>query len=56
VAISRPGDLFRLSEHRLLCGDVTDPVAISRLMGQEKGRLARLVLADLPYNVPIVGM
>jgi hypothetical protein len=24
-------------------------------MGQEKGRLARLVLTDPPYNVPIVG-
>lgn len=42
------GDLWVLGRHRLLCGDSTDPDAVSRLMA---GRQADLLLTDPPYNV-----
>lgn len=46
-AISKPGDLWLLGEHRLLCGDSTDPTAVARLLGENK---ADLVFTDPPYN------
>lgn len=51
-AISEPGDLWILGEHRLLCGDSRDPASFARLMGEER---ARMVFSDPPYNVPIGG-
>jgi DNA modification methylase len=50
--ITRPGDLWRLGDHLLLCGDARDPVAIERLSG---GEPAAMLLTDPPYNVPIKG-
>ena len=52
IAISRAGDLWMLGEHRLLCGDALDPAAYASVMGDKR---ARMVLADPPYNVPILG-
>lgn len=52
TAVSRPGDLWRLGPHQLLCGDARDPAAYARLM---EGREAGLVFTDPPYNVPIDG-
>ena len=52
VTIARPGDLFRLGKHRLLCGDARNSDSLSRLLGDS---VARLVLTDVPYNVPIKG-
>lgn len=46
--ISRPGYLWILGKHRLLCGDATLPVDITRLLD---GRMADLVVTDPPYNV-----
>ena len=43
------GDLFRLGNHRLLCGDGTGKDA-EKLMGEEK---ADLVLTDPPYDFKI---
>ncbi len=51
-AVSRRGDLWRLGQHRLLCGDATNIEDVKRLMG---GELASLVFIDPPYNVPIDG-
>lgn len=51
-AISRAGDLWKLGEHRLLCGDAVDPGAYATVMDDER---ARLVFTDPPYNVPILG-
>jgi hypothetical protein len=52
--ISRLGDVFQLGpHHRIACADATDPEALRRVMGE--GEVARLVLTDEPYNVPIAG-
>src|ERR1700677_1427863 len=48
----RPGDLWRLGPHRLLCGNALDSAAIAVLMANEE---ARMVFTDPPYNVPIDG-
>lgn len=42
------GDLYKLGEHRLLCGDSTKKESFERLMGGEK---AQMVFTDPPYNV-----
>lgn len=46
--MSRPGDLWILGPHRLICGDATDEATIERLMGAEK---AAMVHTDPPYGV-----
>ena len=50
--VSRPGDLWRLGEHRLLCGDATKAEALDRLLDAE---VADMVFVDPPYNVAIEG-
>lgn len=52
VPVTRPGDLWILGRHRLLCGDATDPAAAEQLMA---GRLAEAVFTDPPYNVDYEG-
>lgn len=42
------GDLFRLGEHRLLCGSSTESEDVVRLMGDER---AALMNTDPPYGV-----
>lgn len=51
-AITRPGDIWLLGDHRLLCGDARDTSVIERLM---TGEIARMVFTDPPYNVKIDG-
>ena len=50
--VSRPGDLWEIGPHRLLCGNALDAAAYDRLLGARK---ARMVFIDPPYNVPIEG-
>lgn len=50
--VTRPGDLWELGPHRLLCGDATQPANVRTLMGQSK---AGMVFIDPPYNVAIDG-
>ena len=50
--ITKPGDLWILGNHRLLCGDSTNPQHLQRLMD---GKLADLWLTDPPYNVDYEG-
>ena len=50
--IYRPGDVWQLGPHRLVCGSALDPEVIATLMDGEK---ARMVFTDPPYNVPIGG-
>ena len=49
VAVARPGDIFGLGPHRLICGDATDP-AVLRLLMHGDGP-ARLVLTDVSCRV-----
>ena len=44
--ISRPGDLWLLGPHRLLCGDCRDLTAVERLLG---GRRANIAFTSPPY-------
>jgi len=50
--ISRPGDLWLLGPHRLICGDSTKAETFTPLMD---GRKADLVVTDPPYNVAYEG-
>lgn len=45
--ITKPGDLWLLGDHRLLCGDSTSAVDVTRLMG---GKLADLCFTSPPYG------
>jgi DNA modification methylase len=51
-AVTRPGDVWCLDRHRLICGDARDHDVFDRLMGSER---ADLIFTDPPYNVPIDG-
>lgn len=46
--IAKTGQIWALGDHRLICGDSTDPEVVRALMGTEK---ADLLLTDPPYNV-----
>jgi DNA modification methylase len=48
VTVSRPGDLWQLGEHRVLCGDATEAANYARLLAGEQ---ADMVFIDPPYNV-----
>lgn len=50
--LTRPGDLWLLGRHRLLCGDALDPTAWVQLMD---GRKAHMVFSDPPYNLAVDG-
>jgi DNA modification methylase len=47
-AVTEPGDLWILGEHRLLCGDATVPGDVERVLG---GQLADMTFTDPPYNM-----
>ncbi|MSQ94782.1 MAG: chromosome partitioning protein ParB, partial [Gemmataceae bacterium] len=49
-AITKPGDLWTLGNHRLLCGDSSKPEDVDRLLG---GQPIHLVNTDPPYNVKV---
>lgn len=49
---AKRGDIYILGEHRLMCGDSTDPDDVEKLMG---GATADVFLTDPPYNVDYVG-
>jgi len=49
---TRPGDLWVLGKHRLLCSDATVPESLARLMGRER---ADVLWTDPPYGVDYVG-
>jgi DNA modification methylase len=49
---TKPGDIWQLGRHRLICGDSTDHSVIAQLMD---GKLASMVFTDPPYNVAYEG-
>lgn len=50
--IAQPGDLFQCGEHRVICGDGTDPKVLARLLG---GETPDLMWTDPPYGVSYTG-
>ena len=46
VAVTRPGDLWLLGEHRLICADSRDAAAVARLL---EGERAHLLFTSPPY-------
>lgn len=50
--VTKPGDVWILGEHRLICGDSTDPAVLTALFGDER---ADVMWTDPPYGVDYVG-
>jgi len=48
AAVTVPGDLWILGDHRLLCGDATVMTDVDKVLA---GGLADMTWSDLPYNV-----
>lgn len=48
--ISKPGDIYQLGEHRLMCGDSTNRDDVDKLMD---GATADILETDPPYNVNV---
>lgn len=46
----KPGEVWKLGDHRLMCGDSTNADDVEKLMG---GELADLLETDPPYNVDV---
>lgn len=47
-SVTQPGDLWILGDHRLICGDCTNPDVVARVMGEAK---PNLMVTDPPYGV-----
>lgn len=50
--VTKPGDVWLLAKHRLMCGDSTDVLAVEQLMA---GAKADMVFTDPPYGVAYEG-
>jgi DNA modification methylase len=48
--VSKPGDLWILGEHRLLCGDSLNPQSYETLL---QSQVADITVTDPPYNVNV---
>ncbi len=46
--VSKPGDVWIMGKHRLLCGDSTDVASYDTLLGSER---VAMIFQDPPYNV-----
>ena len=51
-SLTKQGDVWKLGQHRLICGDSTKADTFNLLMD---GKLANLVVTDPPYNVNYEG-
>lgn len=47
---AKPGDIYQLGEHRIMCGDSTSTADVKKLLA---GETMDLVVTDPPYNVAI---
>ena len=52
AATTQLGDVYLLGQHQVICGDALNATCVFELMA---GTTTRLVLTDVPYNVPIAG-
>lgn len=52
VPVTKPGDVWLLDRHRLLCGSALESASYQRLMN---GALAAMIFTDPPFNVKIHG-
>lgn len=50
--VSRPGDLWHVGRHRILCGDARNLGDLDRLLGGER---VEAVVTDPPYGIEYVG-
>jgi DNA modification methylase len=50
--VTKPGDIYKLGKHRLMCGDSTSIEHLERLCG---GQAVDMWLTDPPYNVAYEG-
>jgi DNA modification methylase len=48
LEISRPGDVWILGDHRLVCGDATEASSYDLLLAGDR---VQMIWSDLPYNV-----
>ena len=46
--MSRPGDIWILGHHRIVCGDCTEAETVSKVLGNTK---PHLMVTDPPYGV-----
>lgn len=52
----KPGDIFKLGDHRLMCGDSTSEADLCALLSPDGQRIpADMVFTDPPYNVDYKG-
>lgn len=49
-AVTKPGDIWTIGRHRVICGDSTDPATFEKLLGETK---VNLVCTDAPYFVEL---
>jgi DNA modification methylase len=52
LAISAPGMMWKLGDHRVGCGSATDLAFVSRVLA---GRTANVCFVDPPYNIKVDG-
>jgi DNA modification methylase len=52
LPVSKPGDLWVLGDHRLLCGSARDAIGLAAVLD---GQVADAVFTDQPYNLKING-
>jgi DNA modification methylase len=50
--VTKPGDLWLLGDHRVLCANALISESYVRLLGNER---AQMIFTDPPWNIPIAG-
>lgn len=50
--VTKPGDVWLLGKHRVMCGDSSDPLRVDGLL---QGKLPDAVVTDPPYGIGIDG-